>query len=512
MPVAFMPVAAAAPASPSAAKVKSADTNKPGATFDKALDDCDASARADNAGSRSSSKTQDAQSKPGAAEPRHASQPAREGSDTPPSDAADAATYDGTNGTEKISSVAPQTANLPDVSEDLAPADVNADASSEDGPAATQGAADPAAIMMPTPALIVATTAAVPVIAPTGETESAPAEISDPLSASRKAPEAPLTPIPTETTDSALAGEASHTGASAPASPWDGLTSLTAPKAEEQSKKPIAASGALPAPPAPAPEKNAKSSPTKEPSPAVAAPSEKKSAEQQPISLASKDDQSVNSEGKGHAAQPLLAKTLHEAEGSARAPELTPTTHPAPNHTSANADSTQTIMAPAGVAALSAGAASAPAQAREQSAGAGPPVPISGLAVEIAARARDGKSRFEIRLDPPELGRIDVRLDIDRDGGVSSRLVVDRSETLDLLRRHAPSLERALADAGLTTNQDGLEFSLRNGAFAGREQAEPKAAGVLEEQSVRPVEIPAASVQSRYQNRLGLGAGIDIRV
>src|SRR5262249_51779087 len=45
-----------------------------------------------------------------------------------------------------------------------------------------------------------------------------------------------------------------------------------------------------------------------------------------------------------------------------------------------------------------------------------PAIPIAGLAVEIAARAQAGQSRFEIRLDPPELGRIDVRLDIDRSG------------------------------------------------------------------------------------------------
>src|SRR5262249_34923108 len=61
-------------------------------------------------------------------------------------------------------------------------------------------------------------------------------------------------------------------------------------------------------------------------------------------------------------------------------------------------------------------------------------VPIAGLALEIAARVQSGRSRFEIRLDPPELGRIEVRLDVDRGGQVPSRLVVDKAETLDLLR------------------------------------------------------------------------------
>ena len=98
------------------------------------------------------------------------------------------------------------------------------------------------------------------------------------------------------------------------------------------------------------------------------------------------------------------------------------------------------------------------------------PVPLEGLAVEIAARAQAGRNRFEIRLDPPELGRIEVRLDIDRSGQVTSRLVVERAETLDVLRRDAHQLERALQDAGLKTSDNGLQFSLRDQAFAGAQR------------------------------------------
>ncbi len=92
----------------------------------------------------------------------------------------------------------------------------------------------------------------------------------------------------------------------------------------------------------------------------------------------------------------------------------------------------------------------------------GQAVPLSGLAVEISANAKAGNSRFEIRLDPPDLGRIDVRLDVDRNGQVTSRLFVEKSETLDLLRRDAPQLQQALQDAGLKTSDSGLQFSLRD--------------------------------------------------
>lgn len=98
------------------------------------------------------------------------------------------------------------------------------------------------------------------------------------------------------------------------------------------------------------------------------------------------------------------------------------------------------------------------------------PVPLTALAVEIAGQALAGKNRFEIRLDPPELGRIEVKLDVHRDGRIASHIVVDRAETLDLLRSDASALQRALQDAGLKTTDNGLQFSLRQ---QGGEQQQP---------------------------------------
>ena len=91
-----------------------------------------------------------------------------------------------------------------------------------------------------------------------------------------------------------------------------------------------------------------------------------------------------------------------------------------------------------------------------------PHVPVSALAVHIAHQANNGAKRFDIRLDPPELGRIEVRLDVSRKGQVMTHLVVERAETLDLLQRDARQLERALQDAGLNTSEDGMKFSLKD--------------------------------------------------
>jgi flagellar hook-length control protein FliK len=156
----------------------------------------------------------------------------------------------------------------------------------------------------------------------------------------------------------------------------------------------------------------------------------------------------------------------------------------------------------------------APAAANQAGAAANNPitVPIAGLAVGIAAQAQAGSNRFEIRLDPPELGRIEVRLDVDRDGNVKSRLVVEKSETLDLLRRDAPQLERALQQAGLKTGDSGLQFTLRDQSFAqgqGNGDQGSSAARIV----VPDVETPTVdAVQAGYGRSLRLGGGIDIRV
>jgi flagellar hook-length control protein FliK len=137
-------------------------------------------------------------------------------------------------------------------------------------------------------------------------------------------------------------------------------------------------------------------------------------------------------------------------------------------------------------------------------------VPIEGVAVEIAARASEGMHSFEIRLDPPELGRIHVRLDVDRNGELTSRVVADRQDTLDLLRRDAPQLERALNDAGLRTSNNGLQFSLRDHGHHHNQQQQvlPDAARLI----VPDEHLAAELTQRGYYRPAGSAGGIDIRV
>lgn len=66
-----------------------------------------------------------------------------------------------------------------------------------------------------------------------------------------------------------------------------------------------------------------------------------------------------------------------------------------------------------------------------------------------------------IRLDPAELGRIEVRLKLDDARQLSADLTADRPATLDLLRRDADNLTRALNDAGFRADDQSLRFDSR---------------------------------------------------
>lgn len=167
-------------------------------------------------------------------------------------------------------------------------------------------------------------------------------------------------------------------------------------------------------------------------------------------------------------------------------------------------DAAQAVTATAPNSQPAAAQSAAPSQAQAAA------VPLAGVAIEIASKGLAGKNRFEIRLDPPELGRIDVRLDVDKNGQVTSHLTVDRADTLDLLRRDSSGLERALQDAGLKTSDNGLQFSLRDQSTGQQQNNSPIPGStqiVVEDDA-----LSAAAAPRSYARYAGMGSGIDIRV
>ena len=79
--------------------------------------------------------------------------------------------------------------------------------------------------------------------------------------------------------------------------------------------------------------------------------------------------------------------------------------------------------------------------------------------IQAAVIAGNRRDTVEVRLDPPDLGR--VRIDFNVDGGDAIKAIIgaDRSETLDHLRRNVADLEQQLKQAGFGS----ISFEFRSG-------------------------------------------------
>ncbi len=118
----------------------------------------------------------------------------------------------------------------------------------------------------------------------------------------------------------------------------------------------------------------------------------------------------------------------------------------------------------------------------------------SQVAREIVRRFDGETTRFELRLDPPELGRVEVRLEVSRDHRVTATVAADSPQALTELARHARDLEQALQSAGLELTDNGLSFDLRqsrdddaDGGNGGQENASDTEALTETPASARPI-------------------------
>jgi flagellar hook-length control protein FliK len=145
------------------------------------------------------------------------------------------------------------------------------------------------------------------------------------------------------------------------------------------------------------------------------------------------------------------------------------------------------------------------------------PVPLGAVPMTIGLRSLAGSNRFEISLDPKDLGRIDVNLDIDKDSGtVTAHLTVDRPETLALLQRDVGTLQQALSQAGFDAGEAAINLSLRSDTGSnGGSGAERDGGGGREGRPGTPgsdLKDPRLSHDAVPLRMLsGLG-GIDIRI
>ncbi len=85
----------------------------------------------------------------------------------------------------------------------------------------------------------------------------------------------------------------------------------------------------------------------------------------------------------------------------------------------------------------------------------------------LARRLESGASRFDIRLNPPELGRVEAKLTVGDDGKATLALSFDNQAALDLFARDETALRAAIASSGFEFGAGDLAFTLeRRGAPA----------------------------------------------
>ncbi len=130
------------------------------------------------------------------------------------------------------------------------------------------------------------------------------------------------------------------------------------------------------------------------------------------------------------------------------------------------------------------------------------PQPVVGQVAVAIARAN--AHRVEIRLDPPELGRVQIHL-TPVDGGIQAVVLSDRPETQDLLRRHAGALAQELGDAG---------FGNVSLDFADGRQAPPEAGDRRPPPNFEAVPggAPAAGLPVSNLRPAAVTGGLDIRL
>jgi flagellar hook-length control protein FliK len=226
-------------------------------------------------------------------------------------------------------------------------------------------------------------------------------------------------------------------------------------------------------------------------------------------------DSGSNNKSQQHTAG---ASTKHNANAQPPANAVQPATPALINavqsaqHLQAHTDNVQAAT-PQVQTQISAPAVAASLHVAPQATLAMPQPDLSGLAVQIATKSDEGAKHFDIRLDPPELGRVDVKLSIDNSGQTQAHLTVEKPQTLNMLQNDRNGLERALKDCGLNLSQSGLNFSLKgqerqqdgSQSFRGRSRSFAVSA-VIEATSV-------AAAAAATTNTYGTGdARLDIRV
>ncbi len=86
---------------------------------------------------------------------------------------------------------------------------------------------------------------------------------------------------------------------------------------------------------------------------------------------------------------------------------------------------------------------------------------VEQISVKITKAILAGNDKITIRLRPANMGRVEVKMELSQDNHLTAIVTVDNRDTLEQLKNDSRSLQRALQEAGLQTNDGDLQFNMR---------------------------------------------------
>lgn len=159
------------------------------------------------------------------------------------------------------------------------------------------------------------------------------------------------------------------------------------------------------------------------------------------------------------AAQPAVAvtaaPTATPAEGQVETVEAAAPQDDAP----LKADTPDTLAQPAGATAaqaeqtLATSAATTPVR--------GSPETVAALSAQIVKKLEGRSTRFDVELNPADLGRVDVRIEIGAHGRMTATMSFENPQAAAELRSRADELQKSLEQAGFDIS-GGLQFDVAN--------------------------------------------------
>ena len=106
--------------------------------------------------------------------------------------------------------------------------------------------------------------------------------------------------------------------------------------------------------------------------------------------------------------------------------------------------------------------------------------PAQNFAHLLAKKLANGATTFELRLDPPHLGRVDAQLTLGDDGEAVVALRFENQNALDLFARDEAGLRTALSSSGQDFDQHQFTFDLH--------ETDDAAAGTISETAAQSAE------------------------